>query len=374
MTPDAPGPGTPERRPLPLARGEIRVVCAVAVMVAALGLLGFLNSFAAVSAAARPAFGGLSPTVPLGTDLAIAAFSAMDIVLARLDMRPKWVRAVPLALTGATIYLNVAGQHTWFGRIAHAVFPLLWVLAVSLAAHVVRIRAQLDKGTRMDRIRASRWLLAPWSTASLWRRMILWEVTSYRAALDRERRRVLARTELQDAYGVIVWRWTAPRRVRALYRIGELAPTQDGPRTEPGGVPALDPVQPAPARTGPTRTRMEDHAGDEPGVRDGGGEAPLAELPRGTIVDRLADEIRDAIAAGSRWKPDYDALMTSTGRRRSWCEKVVRDARSAVLDPGGQDGGNEDSEPTTEDADRRLRPVNAGGDDGTPGDPLAVAS
>ena len=50
------------------------------------------------------------------------------------------------------------------------------------------------------------------------------------------------------------------------------------------------------------------------------------------MIARLADEIRDAIAAGERWQPDYPALMQATGRRRSWCEKAVRDARTAVFD------------------------------------------
>ena len=42
---------------------------------------------------------------------------------------------------------------------------------------------------------------------------------------------------------------------------------------------------------------------------------------------------------GDRWQPDYPALMQATGRRRSWCEKAVRDARTAVFDtPDSPDG------------------------------------
>ena len=208
---------------------------AVAVLAAALGLLGFVNSFRAVARAAQASFGELAPTVPLGIDLAIAVFSAMDIVLARLDMRPRWVRLVPWTLTAVTIYLNAAGQQAWFGRVAHAVFPALWVVAVSLAAHVIRVRAQLTAGTAIDRIRASRWLLAPLRTALLWRRMVLWEIRSYPDALARERARLLAVTGLQDTYGVIAWRWRAPRRVRTLYRLGELSRRTGGcPRRVPG--------------------------------------------------------------------------------------------------------------------------------------------
>ena len=248
MTMQAP-PGAPDTvRARPLTDGEMTAARAVAVLAAALGLLGFVNSFRAVARAAQASFGELAPTVPLGIDLAIAVFSAMDIVLARLDMRPRWVRLVPWSLTAVTIYLNAAGQPAWFGRVAHAVFPALWVVAVSLAAHVIRVRAQLTAGTAIDRIRVSRWLLAPLRTALLWRRMVLWEIRSYPDALARERARLLALTGLQDTYGVLAWRWRVPRRVRTLYRLGELAP-QTGPEATPETGPAMTPetVSGAPA-------------------------------------------------------------------------------------------------------------------------------
>src|SRR5205807_735284 len=88
----------------------------------------------------------------------------------------------------------------------------------------VRTRAGLASGTRMDSIRPSRWLLAPVATVRLWRRMVLWEIRSYVAALVRERDRVLALTDLKDTYGPLAWRWKAPRRTKALYRLGELIP------------------------------------------------------------------------------------------------------------------------------------------------------
>jgi hypothetical protein len=329
-------------RARPLTEGEMRAAWTVAIMVAALGVLGFVNSFRAVSQAAAASFGRLAPTVPLGIDLAIAVFSAMDLVLARLDMRPRWVRLVPWTLTGATVYLNVAGQHTWFGRIAHAVFPALWVLAVSLAAHVIRIRAQLEAGTGMDRIRPSRWLLAPVSTARLWRRMVLWEIRSYPAALDRERTRLLALTDLQDAYGVLAWRWNAPRRTRALYRLGELAPAglvRDDPRTDMR-LAALGARTPEPAPD--ARTDNPDHT-------DGDSGAPLAGEPRTAVVEMIAGQIRDAVEAGEIWRPDYEQLMQLTDRRRSWCEKVVRDARNLVLTPPGSDRDTRTGDPAGEE-------------------------
>lgn len=209
-----------------LARTESAAVLVVANLACALGLLGFVNSFARVQAAARPSFGSLAFTVPLGIDLGIAVFAALDIVLARLDMRLRWLRLIPWALTAATVALNVSGEPSLFGRVAHAVLPALWVVAVEVAAHVVKTLAGIEAGTRMDRVRTSRWFLAPFRTAALWRRMVLWEIRSYPKALKRERDRVLALTELQDEHGPFAWRWKANRRTRALYRLGELVPAE----------------------------------------------------------------------------------------------------------------------------------------------------
>ncbi|MFD0904659.1 DUF2637 domain-containing protein [Actinomadura sediminis] len=242
-----------------LTSSEFTAVAVVAALVGVLGLLGFVNSFAAVAEASRPSFGGLAWTVPLGIDLGIAIFAALDIVLARLDMRIRWLRFIPWALTAATVYLNVAGEHGTFGKVAHAVLPALWVIAVEIAAHVIRIRAGIAAGTRMDGIRAARWILAPWPTMKLWRRMVLWEIRSYPDALSRERARLLALTDLQDTYGRWAWRRRAPRRVRALYRLGELDTAEDtgapsGARSERSGEdgPAAGPVDRPAMESGPS--------------------------------------------------------------------------------------------------------------------------
>ncbi len=217
--PPSPGPAEAPRgasQARALTSNEFTAVAVVAALVAVLGLLGFVNSFAAVADAARPSFGRLAWSVPIGIDLGIAIFAALDIVLARLDMRVRWLRLVPWALTAATVYLNVAEQSTAFGRLAHAMLPALWVCAVEIAAHVIRIRAGIANGTRMDGIRPSRWILAPWPTLKLWRRMVLWEIRSYPDALARERARVLALTDLQDAYGRWAWRRRAPPGARPV--------------------------------------------------------------------------------------------------------------------------------------------------------------
>jgi Protein of unknown function (DUF2637) len=200
---------------------------AVVAMVALLGIIGAVNSFRAVAEAVEPSFGELAWTVPVGVDVGIAVFTALDLLLARVGMRMAWLRLVPWALVATTVYLNVAGEHDPVAAVAHGVLPALWVIAVEAGSHVVRSCIGLTGPSgveRMDRVRWSRWVLAPASTLRLWRRMVLWETRSYSEALRRERDRQLACTDLQDGWGRWAWRWRAPRRARVLYRLGELAP------------------------------------------------------------------------------------------------------------------------------------------------------
>lgn len=270
-----------------LTGADTTAVRAVAVLVAVLGVLGLVISFATVAEAARPAFGDLAWIVPVGIDVGIAVFSALGLVLARLDMGLPWLRLVPWSLVAAMIYLNVAGETTWFGRIAHAVLPGLWVVAVEVATHAVRVRAGLASGRRMDSIRFSRWVLAPLPTARLWRRMVLWEIRSYPDALGRERDRVLALTDLQDTYGSFAWRWKAPRRKRALYRLGELAPTS-------GRVAVAPPVPAAKPTTSKRRSKKKPAAPDVSDLLPAARDAHRRLDERGDSLTRttLARELR----------------------------------------------------------------------------------
>jgi hypothetical protein len=206
-----------------LSRGEKTVV----VLVAVLGVIGFGLSFANVAAELRPSFGDLAPAVPLGIDVGIAAFTGLDLAMAKRNMRTRWLRLFPWLLIGTTVYLNVGRESDLYGKVAHGVLPLLFVVLVEAGAHVIRVLADLagEGSERMDRVRFSRWLLAPWPTLRLWRRMVLWEVTSYSEALRREQDRLLALCDLQDANGgPLRWRWRASRRERALYKLGRLSP------------------------------------------------------------------------------------------------------------------------------------------------------
>ncbi len=257
-------PAMPATSPRPLSEGERTLISVTAAAVGALGLIGFIISFATVMEAAKPTFGSLAFMLPLGVDLGIGVFSALDIVLARLDMRVRWLRFIPWTLTAVTVYLNIAAYANapngpdWFAVVAHAILPGLWVVAVEIGTHAVLKRAHLaSPSRRLDSIRVSRWLLSPLPTFALWRRMVLWEVRSYPEALNRERERILTKTDLQDRYGYL-WQFKATRRERALYKLGELAPADAQVRAEtvrltPPSTPQRPALTAAPARKSSSR-------------------------------------------------------------------------------------------------------------------------
>ncbi|MFF2383087.1 DUF2637 domain-containing protein [Streptomyces sp. NPDC058108] len=231
----------------PLTTPELWLLGAVAVLAAGVGGLGLASSFEAVSTAGAR-WGFASPwMLPVGIDTAIPVFTAAFLLLIRTDMPLGWVRFVPWALTGVTCWLNIAAGHSLSAKLAHGTMPLLWVVLSEVAAHVYASRIGAVTGRRMEKIRRSRWLLAPLSTFALWRRMTLWEVTSYTDALGRERERQLARAQLRQQHGRR-WRSKTPRPERVLLKLGELAPAGED-------IPPVPPQDPEPKQGVPKAPR-----------------------------------------------------------------------------------------------------------------------
>jgi hypothetical protein len=195
--------------------------------------------------------------LPVGIDVAIPVFTVANLLLIRMDMALAWVRFVPWALTLITCGLNVAAGHSVSAKVAHGTMPLLWVVFSEIGAHIYAVRIGAATGRRMEKIRFSRWLLAFPSTFALWRRMTLWEVTSYSEALAREKERQLVRADLREQYGR-TWRSKTPRRERVMLRMGDLAPateeTTPAPPAPAPPAPAADP-KPRPRRQTATKTK-----------------------------------------------------------------------------------------------------------------------
>ncbi|MGY4902837.1 DUF2637 domain-containing protein [Streptomyces sp. 900116325] len=246
----------------PLTRPEMGLAGVGALAAAGVGALGLISSFAAVSAAALRWGFGEPWMVPVGMDVSIPVFSVANLLLIRMDMALAWVRFVPWVLTLVTCGLNVSAGHGTWAKVAHGTMPLLWVVFSEIGAHIYAVRIGAVTGRRMDKIRASRWLLAFPSTFALWRRMTLWEITSYSDALARERERQLARAELRERHGRL-WRSKTPRPERVLMKLGELNPPSEAeppaekPQPEQDGGPETKPKPTAkrPARRTPSKAK-----------------------------------------------------------------------------------------------------------------------
>jgi hypothetical protein len=202
----------------PSAEASRSILGAFAVGGGLIGVVGFSVSFWSVSLAARPYMGWASWSLPVLVDLGIFVLSGLSLFLELHEISSKWIRLIPLALSAFTVYLNVAEQHALFGKAVHAAGPLLWVTVVEIATFTVRRLVGLSSQSAMDKVRASRWLLAPVSTFRLWRRMRLWEITSYRQAVAREYQTAASVALLREWHGPR-WRKSAPSAQRLAVKL-----------------------------------------------------------------------------------------------------------------------------------------------------------
>ena len=211
----------PEREADGLTGGWLAVVVVVGIMAAAIAVGGMILSFCAVSSEMAPAFGTWSVLVPIVIDLSVFVFSGVDLVLARLDMPHPLARWTVYGATFGTVYLNYSAGGTLPGRVAHVLMPSIWVIFIELMRHIVRRKVNLATGTHREPIPAARWFLSPWPTAKLWRRMVLWRVNSYTAALAAERRRLAALAVAREEHGRL-WRGKVSPLLRMQISMGEL--------------------------------------------------------------------------------------------------------------------------------------------------------
>ncbi|TQM70984.1 uncharacterized protein DUF2637 [Actinomadura hallensis] len=242
----------------PLTRAQKTLAAFGGLLFAGLAGLGGYGSFASVRDVAEPWFGDQAWIVPAGVDLGILALVSVALLLEWLAMPMPALRWMAFAFTGATVWLNVSAAHgDATGMVMHAAMPVLFITFIEAVRHAVRRRAGIAAGTVREGVPVARWLLAPVSTFRLWRRMVLWQITSYPRALTAEQRRRRALALLTEHYGR-KWKSKAPADVvwmlsdgvmldEALARVTEItAPKQDPPEQAP---------EPAPPRRGAPRRK-----------------------------------------------------------------------------------------------------------------------
>lgn len=263
---DGEGYGRPVRA-LGDGRGERTVVCLIGTAMFALALIGMYVSFQTVYAYVHPWFAGTAWAVPVAIDVAILVFSAADLLLSYWRMAKPSMRLIPWGFTAATIWLNWQAGGPVPIRVAHAAMPALWVLFCEYARHVLAARVGLVNGGRMERVRRSRWLLAPLSTARLRRQMILWEITSYRRALELEAERRAEIARLETAHGR-KWRRHAPAGERLAVKLARVAPAELLPSLTSTLTPAEEPAAlPGPPSVEPKTAELPGNGGTEGSAR-----------------------------------------------------------------------------------------------------------
>jgi hypothetical protein len=200
-----------------------RVALAGAVLLA-IGLAGYgaVGSYETVARLAADAGVPLPGLVPVGLDGGLVGVLVLDLVLAWTGQPVGWLRQIARLLTVGTVAANVSAG--WPDPVAaglHAAAPMMLLVMVEAGRAVLLRRAGLALGVVRDRIPFGRWILAPWRTWLLWRRMVLWQFTCYRAALDMEmhlRRIVIA---MRVRYGRR-WKSKAPADLVWILRAGIL--------------------------------------------------------------------------------------------------------------------------------------------------------
>jgi hypothetical protein len=186
----------------------VGVVITGAVIIAG---IGFAGSYAAVrTLALHKGFGWFANVFPIGVDAGIVVLLALDLLLTWLRIPFPLLRQTAWLLTAATIAFN--GAAAWpdpLGVGMHAIIPVLFVVSVEAARHAIGRIADITADKHMEAVRITRWLLAPFPTFRLWRRMKLWELRSYEEVIRREQDRLVYRARLRARYGV-AWRRRAP--------------------------------------------------------------------------------------------------------------------------------------------------------------------
>ena len=221
-------PFAPKTQPLRLPELTKPVKIAVgviAVLIVALAVLGGMGSFTTVRDLARAWFGWMAWIVPVGIDVGILALLAWDLLMEYLGFPWPVLRWAAWAFIAATVYLNIAGAHgSPKAIVMHTAMPVLFVVVIEGIRHLIRRWAGLTAGTRIEPIPVSRWLLAPVSSLLLARRMVLWQITSYREALALKHQRLQAVAVLQERYGQFRWHFRAPLSERLALRLAFSGP------------------------------------------------------------------------------------------------------------------------------------------------------
>lgn len=205
-----PRPDTAKSEPVELTPGQRTLIGAVAGFVTVIAGIGFAGSYTAVTKlAAAKGFGWFAWAFPAGIDSGIGGFLALDLLLTWMRIPYPLLRQVAWFLTAATICFNASAS--WGDPVAvgmHATIPMLFIAAIEAARHAVGRIADITADRFIESPPLIRWVIAPWPTFRIWRRMRLWQLASYTDVVMIEREARVFRVRLRRRHGR-KWRRTA---------------------------------------------------------------------------------------------------------------------------------------------------------------------
>lgn len=316
-----------------LSRGQAVAVGVSVILGLVVGGYGLAGSYVTVSELAGQRSVPLASLVPAGIDGGLVAVVVLDLVVAWIGTPVGWLRQLVRVLSVGTVAANTVGG--WPDPVAvglHAAAPLMLLAMVEAGRTVLLRRMGQAKGVLRDSIPLARWVLAPWRTWLLWRRMVLWQITSYRRAVDTELELRRAVAVLRTRYGRR-WRHEAPsdlvwmlhtgihaedacRRVLVAVRPGE--PAAPCPGGRPDGATAHAAVWPESTASSPTAFDAE------PAL---GGEADRERFAEAVWLNRQHWlEAGRPISAETLRK----RLRLGAAKSRAWCRAIRVEDRVAV--------------------------------------------
>jgi hypothetical protein len=185
-----------------------------------LAAYGVAGSYQTLSGLAKRSGVPLAPLVPVGIDGGLIGVVVLDLVLSWIGQPIGWLRQFARILTVGTVAANAAaGWPDLVSAGLHVAAPLMLLAMVEAGRTVLLRRINSPDGQTRDPIPAVRWVLAPWPTWLMWRRMVMWRITSFQDALEAEQERRHAIVLMAVGYGRR-WKRHAPAELVWMLRTG----------------------------------------------------------------------------------------------------------------------------------------------------------
>lgn len=237
---------------------------AVGLMLAAYGAAG---SYSTLTDLARRNGLPLPAFVPLGIDGGLVGVVVLDLVLSWTGQPLGWLRQLARLITMGTVAANAAAGYPHPLAVGlHAAAPVMLLAMVEAGRAVLLRRMGAQQGMIRDHIPFARWILAPWRTTLMWRRMVLWQISSYHTAIELEHNLRYAGALLRAHHGrrwkrkapaAIVWRLTNGISVEEAY--AAVHRLVDPSMTDARGLTADSQLHTGEPQPGQAQTQRQEH-------------------------------------------------------------------------------------------------------------------